>query len=388
MRTFLIAFGLALHLAVAIWNGFFGPSFGAEGDALEFHREAQYYAENLENFEYETGWIYSYALGVLYAVFFTDHIFFGSIISVFAWLVSAILFGRILDCYNGSDRYKEISMALFCIWPTMLLNTSVTLREVFQVLAINMILLASLRIFVQNQNRWTLLIAGMILGSVLHGTLLAFSAGIFALLVYFYINSASGATKAARMTFGIAFGMVGIFIVLSLFGVIAYDVDDGLVAAIQSYNEGAIAANARADYRTEGFIEGPYDLIIFLPTAFFQYMLEPLPANVGTVADMLLFMENLARLLLIIIAIRGIFRADGITRKALLFSFLAYLALEALWSVGTVNWGTASRHHVPAMGLLLSIAFYEPIRSRLKKSKAGDGARQYSNYDNRKRSAY
>ena len=33
--------------------------------------------------------------------------------------------------------------------------------------------------------------------------------------------------------------------------------------------------------------------------------------------------------------------------------------MEVIWALGTVNWGSAARHHVPAMGLLLigSLAF-------------------------------
>ena len=39
------------------------------------------------------------------------------------------------------------------------------------------------------------------------------------------------------------------------------------------------------------------------------------------------------------------------------FIFLAYLFIETMWSVGTVNWGTASRHHVVTYGLLAILAF-------------------------------
>ena len=41
----------------------------------------------------------------------------------------------------------------------------------------------------------------------------------------------------------------------------------------------------------------------------------------------------------------------------LLFILIAYFALETIWSLGTVNWGTASRHHIPATGILLAAAF-------------------------------
>jgi hypothetical protein len=40
-----------------------------------------------------------------------------------------------------------------------------------------------------------------------------------------------------------------------------------------------------------------------------------------------------------------------------LFVFLSYLVIETIWSLGTVNWGTAIRHHLPSIGLLVVVAF-------------------------------
>jgi hypothetical protein len=32
-----------------------------------------------------------------------------------------------------------------------------------------------------------------------------------------------------------------------------------------------------------------------------------------------------------------------------------FMALEMLWALGTVKWGSAVRHHIPAMGILVII---------------------------------
>ena len=46
------------------------------------------------------------------------------------------------------------------------------------------------------------------------------------------------------------------------------------------------------------------------------------------------------------------------TKRTVLFLFISsYLFLEFVWSVGTTNWGTAARHHVPAMGIMLLMGF-------------------------------
>ena len=47
LLRYIIFAGFFLRLFVAIWNSFFGPSFGADLDALSFHLEAVEYARNL-----------------------------------------------------------------------------------------------------------------------------------------------------------------------------------------------------------------------------------------------------------------------------------------------------------------------------------------------------
>ena len=48
----------------------------------------------------------------------------------------------------------------------------------------------------------------------------------------------------------------------------------------------------------------------------------------------------------------------GKNKASILFIFLVYLLLEFLWALGTVNWGTASRHHLPSLGLLVIASAY------------------------------
>jgi hypothetical protein len=36
---------------------------------------------------------------------------------------------------------------------------------------------------------------------------------------------------------------------------------------------------------------------------------------------------------------------------------MSYFAQELIWSIGTVNWGTSVRHHMPSFGLLLFAAY-------------------------------
>ena len=64
-----ILIGFFLRFLVAIWNGFFGPSIGADGDALLFHAIALEVSQlGLFDAKYNIGWMYSIFLGSIYLI--------------------------------------------------------------------------------------------------------------------------------------------------------------------------------------------------------------------------------------------------------------------------------------------------------------------------------
>jgi hypothetical protein len=59
---------------------------------------------------------------------------------------------------------------------------------------------------------------------------------------------------------------------------------------------------------------------------------------------------------LIFKAIIGIKKIPRPQLNAVMLTFVLYLVVEGVWSIGTANWGTAARHHVPSIGLLVVAA--------------------------------
>ncbi len=368
MVRFVLFLGLAAHISVAVWNGFFGPSFGAEGDAVNFHNEAVYLANHLRDFEYITGWIYSYFLGVLYRIF-TDHIFFGSMISVTAWFISAIIFIKTMKALNQPESRIAIATLIFSFWPSALLNTSVTLRESFQTLGISCIVYACIMFILEKKNNWALLVFGLVISSVLHGALLVFSTGcVIYLLNYIgtYRYKLGWPAKTVFMAFaGLIVVSAGFFILNNT----AYSLENGLIGAVESYNEGAISISARADYRTDTDLSQPLSVLLFFPSAFLQYMIEPIPSRIGNIQDASVFLENMFRLGLLLIALIVNRRIPSTERKPHSFILLAYIGLSIIWSIGTVNWGTASRHHAPGLMLVIVAAMFRVHIHSISKMK-------------------
>ena len=366
--------GFFLRLGIAFFNGFVGPTFGSSDDALGFHLLAADFSQNLVIDVFVITHIYLYILGIFYFIT-TDSLFLGSALSALGWLASAFILIRIMRIlsFKMSDQWRV--MLIYVLIPTSLMYTSVTLREPFQLLFINLAFYAALKIYFHRSNaHWLVLFLAVVGMGSLHGALLAF--GIFIIAGTLFLSTSRN-RKGISFT---KFILVTPIVILCLFygfelfmSLTSYGdrLDDGLSAAVQVYQEGTLsdAYDARANYRTEVIdANGLGGFILSLPYFLFQYLFEPMPWKISSIIDVIALLENMLRFWLIWNALKYLVgtylnkpmfvahNAFG-NRRFYLFIFLSYLLIESLWSLGTSNWGTASRHHVPSLGLLLVVGF-------------------------------
>tara|TARA_B110000483_G_C18099766_1_gene505350 strand:- start:228 stop:1226 length:999 start_codon:yes stop_codon:yes gene_type:complete len=323
-----------------------------------------------------------YILGIFYFIT-TDSLFLGSALSASGWLASAFILLRIMRILSFKMSDQWWVMLIYALIPTSLMYTSVTLREPFQLLFINLALYAALKIYFHRSNaHWLVLFIAVVGMGSLHGALLAF--GIFIIAGTLFLLTSRN-RKGISFT---KFILVSPIVILCLFygfelfmSLTSYGdrLDDGLSAAVQVYQEGTLsdAYDARANYRTEVAINnGLGEFILSLPYFLFQYLFEPMPWKISSIIDVVALLENMLRFWLIWNALKYLVgtylnkpmfvahNAFG-NRRFYLFIFLSYLLIELLWSLGTSNWGTASRHHVPSLGLLLVVGFvYRNVMSQ------------------------
>ena len=376
--TFLILSGFLLRIVVALINSFISPTMGAEADALGFHQVAYDFAitgdKEIDDIT-RPGWTYSLVLGYIYRYFF-DSIFFGCILSVFAWLLTVFVVIRLLDHLRFDNYSKFYSVLILAFLPSSVFYTSVTLRESYQMLFVICLLYSMVRFYKTNSLLHFLCIPIFcFLAATLHKALIAYSFASIALFTIFtsLINMKKKFTK-------VRFYMVTVIVVsliplaLSIFQQYGYGTvaEEGLISAVASFQEGAIPdALPRAHYRSVVIETNLFSFLLFFPTAFIQYQLEPFPWNIGSFADFFFFFENILRVYLIYVAASYLLKSRGKfedkNNASILFIFLAYLLLEFLWALGTVNWGTASRHHLPSLGLLVVASAYsfKPMHKRL-----------------------
>lgn len=358
-RTVLTAiwFGLLLRLFVAIWNGFFGPSFGADLDALSFHLQAVEYAQTPMMDEFQIGWIYIYVLGFFYYLT-TDSLFLGSLLSCVAWLASAYILVKMMRLLSVDKSNQFKAMLIYAVLPSSIFFTSVTLREPYQLLFVNLAIYAALKIYLNKSSiHWLVLFCAVIGLGVLHGALLAF--GLFiviATLILLTFRDRKGSSLVKLALVAPLVFLVALY-GLWLFTSVSYNLDEGLGVAVETYQQGGLGTDARTHYKESVEINGVAGLLLFIPASVFQYLFEPMPWRISAAVDGVLLLENILRAWLIWKACVGLLNMPAQGRKPVLFVFISYLVVETIWSLGTINWGTAMRHHLPSIGLLVTAAF-------------------------------
>ncbi len=365
--------GFFLRLVIAFVNGFVGPTYGSSDDSLGFHEVAVLFSQNLAGDSFLFNNIYPSLLGVFYSIT-TDHLFLGSALSALGWLASAFILLRIMRIlsFKMSNQYRV--MLIYALIPTSLMYTSVTLREPFQLLFINLALYAALKIYFHRSNaHWLVLFLAVVGMGAMHGALLVSSTFVIVGTLFLLTSRNRKGVSFTKVVLVTPIVILCLFYGFLLFtSLTSYGdrLDDGLDVAVRVYQEGTLSDGeyARANYRTDIEINGLGGLILAIPSLLFQYLFEPMPWKIGSIVDVVALLENMLRFWLIWNALKYLvgsylnkpmFVAHNYFgyERCILFIFLSYLIMETLWSLGTSNWGTATRHHLPSLGLLLVASF-------------------------------
>ena len=370
----IIFLGFLLRIILAINNIYLGGIPGAGLDFTAFHIEAITYSNfidengifnlNNEGFDYRIGWYYSVFLGFVYNIF-GESLFLGSFISCLVWLISALIFRNIL--LKIKTNKNLISPALFIytfIFPTTIVYTSVTLREVYMLCFVNLILLIFINILntkknfsISNISNIFFIIVIIFLFMILHRANIITSVAVLGLCFFYYFII----KLRLRLGFVVMLGLVSLFF-LEYLGIIEL-----LFERILSYQSGHFkdTSRYRASYfEKDDIILTTYSLLNFVTHVsknIINYLIQPSILRISNMMDFVLLFENIARITIIIIAISRFFKKFD--NKAIFnIVLLSLLVMEAVYAQSTVNWGTAARHHVQSMGLYL-ILFFFPNRN-------------------------
>lgn len=347
---------LTAHHLVAFWNAYVGTVVGADQDAATFHLQAAGLAQGYDvvNLAGTGTSFYVHFLAGAYRLFGASH-FLGEELSVLGVALSCAVLVRICGLL-GAPRFAPGLVALFGLSLSGLIFLSITLRESWQVL------------FVLLSTDWALRVRGRVSPLHVAGLLLS-AAGLGALhnglvpyaafLVVFSLFWGLGTGRAADVVWKRALLLLLAAAVLLLaaawvqkFGGAGAALASGkALEYAQDYRLHSVQ-DARAAYGVMLDVSTPAGFAGTLPVVVVQYMLAPFPWQIGSPLDIEAMGEGWGRLALLVTSWRAWRRSAGEARSRVGFLFGLLLTMEFLWSLGTINWGTAIRHHVLAYGLL------------------------------------
>ena len=347
--------GLLIRLLAIVYIAWQGEMQALEGtDALSFYLHAQYIAISGLYLSWEIGWNpYVNIAGFLMSGT-GPNIVLMCLFSVLAWLISAVMVDRGLNILQVSPTNRIIAAVVIAFSPTGLLVSTVPLREPFQMLGLTLMCYATLRVVALRQISYLFLfLFGFVITAATHLAMAAIAltsvVGLFLYWAIFRADQLIVGRLAAAM-------FVSVFAFLAILSVVesrSVDLSNGLLSSVESFQQTGATLDSRAQYKTEINAGSGVNSILFIILGFVQYMIEPLPWRISSLGDVVVFAENWIRILLLLLALAGIRRSTGPRRATALIFLYIYVVAELMWSLGTINWGTAARHHAPQIPLLL-----------------------------------
>jgi len=349
--VYAIWFCLVLHHAVVFLNVYIP-------DASTFHLNATHLAVKPEPVWFRDinngAIIYFHSLAFLYSVFCAS-LFFGEELSVLAFALSCVVLVKLVN-HLDLRRFRVGIVLLFGLLPSKVVFESATLRESWQALFFLLSVYWTIRLWKRPGilNVSFLLMSGFCM-SILHPGLAKYGMYLIILCVIWGILGRKENVRWARHLRFLFAGMLVACVILltQKMGVFltveqALEGISGIRESLLEYKDGG-----RTVYSFILDASSVYGLVTTIPMVFVQYMFAPFPWQVENVKDIYLVLESILRFLLLFFAISSWWKSSGEVRSCYRFLLIAVLGMEFVWALGTVNWGTAVRHHVPGYGVFV-----------------------------------
>lgn len=362
---------IGVHALIAAYNAYAGTIHGVEVDAMKFHTNAAAMA-TIGGWDFGLGArFYTIMLAGAYALG-GPSLFFGETTSVFAFALSCVALVRLLDLLHV-DRRQEACVLLFGLHPALALFTSVTLRESWQILFFIQSAYCLLRFRVSASPLallWGLLGAGLM--GCLHNGLIIYALFMVPLALFMRLGIRATLSLPRAIGIGLTGAVAAGLVAAALSGSLPYTpslarLAEGEAIEYASTYRQKGEKGARAEYAVKLDAGSPVKFALSLPPVYAYYMLSPFPWQVRSGLDLFAAADGLLRLVLLFFALSALWAPPkgtpaGIPR----FLLILYFSMSALWAMGTINYGTAMRHHIVPFWILIVLGL-PPLLDRAAK---------------------
>lgn len=369
-------FALSLHHTVAIGNGFFGPLPGGDADALMFQQLAKEWAHS-GKWTFALGsQFYVQFLGTLYR--FTGASFFaGCEISVLFFIFSCWLLVKIMEIISVPQNVMWLVMLFFGCLPPVLAFTSVPLRDIQELFFLLSAVYCGLRLHLYKHNMMAILcVCSAGLMGMFHNGLFVYSAFATFLLLTARISAKTIHIKNLTLTktqcLGISLVAFAIIAGTLWFTLVGGDYrqqytnisSTGIGNFLKSYHE--TAHRARIESRANYYVAIDENNRLSVLTGFMQlyahYMFGPFPSEVNSLKDIYATIETVCKVVLLASIFSTWFTYDILNRSLYRVLMILYFTMTMLWAIGTMNYGTAIRHHITTNWILYVLGLPPLVR--------------------------
>ena len=345
--------GLIIRIIVQYINLYIYPISGLNEDALLFHFLATEFASNeifSEGF-YQDSKFYSYSifLGYIYRIFYISNIFFGSLLNILIWFISALVLYNTLMTVAVKKNICNYALLFYTFLPSSIFFSSSTFREPLILLFTNLIIYYFVKLFKsKNINYFFLiliLLINYILAAYLHMAYLyisiVFIIVAFFLLIYKFLNY-----KKIFFLFFFIF-LFFIFFRIEITQYLVTNLIDKSAIYRSNTNHGLTSYN---------YLISENNLINIM-FVFIQFLVQPSFFTLSSYASYLVFFENIIKIFMIVTFPIILIQKNTKYNSLFVITFLLYLMITFIWSLGTTNWGTSIRHSYPQLGILMFFYF-------------------------------
>ena len=368
-KSYLIV--LSLHALIILFYAYSGfDLIGSTEDAVSFYNHAIERSSDIGHLNWS---VHSLSNGHdffknIHAIL--QHYFSGpeKLISysttLLAWSFSVLILAKLYlrICQNDFNGASIVTY-LYALTPSILIFHSYLLREVW--LSLFIFCIIYLAVILHNHQNFLLKIFLILLiasiSILFHRYMIVIISAVIAIvLIYDAINKYSWYpfnNLKLISYFGI-FAIGGFIVFNTNLQAIIFLKANGLLGAIDVYAiglEGGHGAGSTVARTTYGKIFDK-DSILSIFNVFSAYHLMPYPWKVSSIIDLAPLSENFLRVALVILFLVNRKRLSTVLRMNVDMIFLIWLSTEFIWSIGTINWGSAYRHHTVVYGLLVLVA--------------------------------
>ena len=353
--VYAIWFCIFIHHIAAFLNAYVGGIVGAEGDARTFHF---YGVDTAASFEPLRGFLgnpriaYTNSLGFFYRAFGASFLLGGEL-SVLAFTLSCIVLVKLVSLLD-LERFRIGIVLFFGLLPSSVIFSSVTFREPWQGLFFLLFVYWAVRL----RKRPGILVFSFMLMSafcmaLLHNGLKAFAVYLILISIYWGIVARKNGVSRARFVKFLFAGLL-VFCVIMLTQKMGWFANvEHILGEVEMFRKQAASIHGRATY---GIVLDTSSVLGFVKTIsiiFVQYMFTPFPWQVENVKDIYAMLESMLRFVLLFSALSSWRRSSVEVRSYYGFMLVVFIGMELMWALGTINWGTAIRHHLPAYSVIV-----------------------------------